>query len=321
MTRLHPEDLRAIVAASIHGGSAALIQGQQLQFCNRPEESICEADILLSELARTAKPEPEQEQEGAQWCSYCLREKAMGHDKICPKAKQGPTPSVVPTNASGDAPAAPAGSTAEGSTSSSVVPPEPFEVLPESGLRVTNYLDKIVTWGRECARIAEDMKAIADYRLEQVRTRESQLATLQRPDIDAMVDRFLGWKLPEDFAPDGGISFKATYNDHLPVPMKHNPIGTNLLTAIQAKAMFEYATAQRPADDPDSVLDYKASSRYWNQCANHRGALLIEALDYLTDIPESAVGGDDNAVDLCRRIRSSLDRDTVVAQRPAGGGE
>ena len=27
-------------------------------------------------------------------------------------------------------------------------------------------------------------------------------------NIDEMVNRFLGWKLPKDFAPDGGISFK-----------------------------------------------------------------------------------------------------------------
>ena len=63
---------------------------------------------------------------------------------------------------------------------------------------------------------------------------------MDKKPIDVMVDRFLGWKLPEDFNPDGGISFKRTYNDHLPMPMKNEPIGTNLLTAIQAKAMLMY---------------------------------------------------------------------------------
>ena len=54
--------------------------------------------------------------------------------------------------------------------------------------------------------------------------------------IKHMVDRFLGWRLPEDFHPDAGISFKPTFNDHLPTPMKHNPIGTNLFHAQQAEA-------------------------------------------------------------------------------------
>lgn len=59
-------------------------------------------------------------------------------------------------------------------------------------------------------------------------------------DIKAMVDRFLTWKLPEDFAPDGGISFKPTFNDHLPTPMRHEPSGTNLFTASQAGAMIRH---------------------------------------------------------------------------------
>lgn len=57
---------------------------------------------------------------------------------------------------------------------------------------------------------------------------------LEKPLLDQMVDRFLGWKLPDDFNPDCGISFKRTYNDHL------QPLGTNLFNAIQTKAMLEY---------------------------------------------------------------------------------
>lgn len=52
--------------------------------------------------------------------------------------------------------------------------------------------------------------------------------------IDLMVDRFLGWKLPDDFAPDGGISF--TPIDH---PLLW-PIGTCLLNADQARAMIKH---------------------------------------------------------------------------------
>lgn len=54
-----------------------------------------------------------------------------------------------------------------------------------------------------------------------------------------MVDRFLGWRLPEDFQPDNGISFQPTYKG-LNGPMKCNPVGTNLFTATQATEMVKY---------------------------------------------------------------------------------
>jgi len=59
--------------------------------------------------------------------------------------------------------------------------------------------------------------------------------------IKHMVDRFLSWKLPtEHFHPDAGISFKPDYNEHTAYPAKHEPTGTNLFSAEQAKAMVEY---------------------------------------------------------------------------------
>lgn len=50
--------------------------------------------------------------------------------------------------------------------------------------------------------------------------------------IDHMTSRFLQWKLPDDFAPDGGVTFTAV--------RPHGPVGTNLLTYAQAKAMVIY---------------------------------------------------------------------------------
>ena len=57
--------------------------------------------------------------------------------------------------------------------------------------------------------------------------------------IDEMVNRFLAWKLPADFSPDGGVSFSTFYEPDSP----HWPTGTNLLTAQQAKGMFTHALA------------------------------------------------------------------------------
>ena len=56
-----------------------------------------------------------------------------------------------------------------------------------------------------------------------------------------MVDRFLCWKLPEAFYPDAGISFSPAHpyaGDEF--GNSRWPVGTNLLTADQARAMIEH---------------------------------------------------------------------------------
>lgn len=58
--------------------------------------------------------------------------------------------------------------------------------------------------------------------------------------IKEMARRFLAWKLPADFAPDAGISFKAEFNEHTAHPMRHEPVGTNLFSAVQAEAMIRH---------------------------------------------------------------------------------
>ncbi len=52
--------------------------------------------------------------------------------------------------------------------------------------------------------------------------------------LEGLTNSFLGWKLPDDFMPDGGISFEA------PVSEFSWPVGTNLLTHAQAVSMFDY---------------------------------------------------------------------------------
>lgn len=56
-------------------------------------------------------------------------------------------------------------------------------------------------------------------------------------DIKKMIDNFLQWKLPSDFSPDCGISFRKTsiLGNHT-----FEPIGTNLFHAGQAKEMIEF---------------------------------------------------------------------------------
>ena len=59
---------------------------------------------------------------------------------------------------------------------------------------------------------------------------------------DEMVSRFLMWRLPAEFSPDCGISFKSESDYEHPVfgRSKHEPMGTNLFNADQARAMLEH---------------------------------------------------------------------------------
>lgn len=58
--------------------------------------------------------------------------------------------------------------------------------------------------------------------------------------IKHMTERFLSWKLPERFYPDGGISFKRTINEGTSFEHINTPTGTNLFDYEQAKAMVEH---------------------------------------------------------------------------------
>src|SRR5579859_1753960 len=69
--------------------------------------------------------------------------------------------------------------------------------------------------------------------------------------IKHMVNRFLGWRLPENFQPDAGISFNPEYNVEYNAargkpPARHQPSGTNLFDATQAEAMIRYIVEGMP---------------------------------------------------------------------------
>jgi len=68
--------------------------------------------------------------------------------------------------------------------------------------------------------------------------------------IKHMVQRFIGWHLPKDFSPDGGISFKPS--GHL-----YQPRGTNLFDTAQAEAMVLYMLEGLPEPDPMSAPEFQ----------------------------------------------------------------
>lgn len=71
---------------------------------------------------------------------------------------------------------------------------------------------------------------------------------MTKEQIDAMVNAFLCWKLPQTFSPDCYISFKPTpdYRGNPPTW----PVGTNLFSYTEAKAMVEHMLAALKTKEP-----------------------------------------------------------------------
>lgn len=69
-----------------------------------------------------------------------------------------------------------------------------------------------------------------------------------------MVSRFLGWKLPENFSPDCGISFSREVNGG-PRTGAWWPTGTNLFDATQAETMINYLLEGLPNHTPQATVE------------------------------------------------------------------
>lgn len=67
--------------------------------------------------------------------------------------------------------------------------------------------------------------------------------------IKYMVNRFLGWPLPKDFSPDGGVEFERIGSKGTPYEFERAPSGTNLLHFQQAEAMVRYMIDGMPSDE------------------------------------------------------------------------
>lgn len=126
---------------------------------------------------------------------------------------------------------------------------------------------------------------------------------------DAMVDRFLGWRLPDDFSPDGGVTFN---------PVQYGtvtawPSGTNLFNATQARAMLEFVHANPP----------QAMTREW--CADFPGSAagiinrLAQRVDELEAAakPAPAVGAGELVAVIGDGFGGIADGEEVIKQRLA----
>ncbi len=72
------------------------------------------------------------------------------------------------------------------------------------------------------------------------------ITIMTNEQIKHLVDRFLGWRLPDNFRPDGGISYRGAGPESAQKPTLYGPTGTNLFDAVQAEAMIRYLMCAPP---------------------------------------------------------------------------
>lgn len=87
--------------------------------------------------------------------------------------------------------------------------------------------------------------------------KEPPMLTLTEDQIKYMVDRFLMWRLPSNFSPDAGISYK---RPNYPPSVDATPTGTNLFDATQADVMVRYMIGGAPisSDHPQARPHHEA---------------------------------------------------------------
>lgn len=71
--------------------------------------------------------------------------------------------------------------------------------------------------------------------------------------IRYMTTRFLGWRLPEDFRPDGGVKFEPVTNAGTAYENRYEPVGTNLLTGVQAEVMIRHILDGLPSGEVERL--------------------------------------------------------------------
>lgn len=82
-------------------------------------------------------------------------------------------------------------------------------------------------------------KATCARTAELIKNTIKEAMIMKKAQVDAMVNKFLAWKLPEHFHPDAGISFTPT-KPYTGDEYGNSwwPVGTNLFTADQAREMI-----------------------------------------------------------------------------------
>jgi len=133
----------------------------------------------------------------------------------------------------------------------------------------TKVADKIAQW------MSDAFNEAKYYSLDDAIIPLAQLPIAEE-QVKRMVDRFLGWTLPEYFTPDCGISF--TYNGT-------RPTGTNLFDAVQAEEMVRYMLECRnspPKCDPRVAVvadELRGPHNHSERQPEHTAIRILAALD------------------------------------------
>ena len=127
--------------------------------------------------------------------------------------------------------------------------------------------------------------------------------------IKHMVARFLAWRLPENFSPDGGITFKKTFNEHTAHPMEHQPTGTNLFGYDQAEAMVRHLVEGLPSTR--SKLE-QVDDRYYEEARN----LVVRDRKASTSYLQRRL---QLSYDTALRLMERLEREGIVGPRNHAG--
>jgi hypothetical protein len=134
-----------------------------------------------------------------------------------------------------------------------------------------------------------DALALASGNSPNPSTSSAAGADAREAQIKHMADRFLGWKLPDHFSPDNGVTFTPTPHQRGEYGKAHWPNGTNLFDATQAAEMVRYMLDGLG----DGENQIGAAEREVGQYVYQRIEALMDAktgtadaaeLDYLADI-------------------------------------
>ena len=112
--------------------------------------------------------------------------------------------------------------------------------------------------------------------------------------IGRIVNRFLGWELPDDFCPDCGISFNKKVNIHIDGKLKETdrreagpcwwPVGTNLFTADQTEAMLNSVAGEEIEFLLRRLADVSESERSCNKLLVREGQQHRIALERIREL-------------------------------------
>jgi hypothetical protein len=103
-----------------------------------------------------------------------------------------------------------------------------------------------------------------------------------------MVNRFLGWTLPDNFNPDGGVAFVKIENPETLHEYRYQPSGTNLLDATQAEAMVRYML-----EDLTTPAGGEGDWPDWRHVANEWADMATSGLQWLRNIKDGISTVDD----------------------------